>query len=298
MMGENSPTSICSAGSAGSPSPQGGQASAQSPLSKSSRSARKSCENIGPMSQSMTTSEHSSGQEKGQLSLPGASPASPSRRPGSDEARRMTVGSGRKCSELFRRQSHVGSLVRMLLASSTWDSTKCYLTWKAKATKQGRLLFQLAPRTPRTEGTGCGYAPIILKTPSTVETEGGVMEIRPGCDGHYKLRDQIASVHKAMLPTPLNERIWGLIETPTTTMYKGSGSNTTVRTRLDYKVEKTKRGKLTGLKLQPAFVEWMMGYPLGFTHVEPPGSRPSETPSSRKSRQKSSRGSQTLNEER
>jgi hypothetical protein len=34
--------------------------------------------------------------------------------------------------------------------------------------------------------------PTLLKTPSSVETEGGVMEIRPDCDGHYKLRDQIA----------------------------------------------------------------------------------------------------------
>jgi hypothetical protein len=37
----------------------------------------------------------------------------------------------------------------------------------------------------------------MLKTPFSAETEGGVMEIREGCDGHYKLRDQIA-----MLPTP------------------------------------------------------------------------------------------------
>jgi hypothetical protein len=40
-------------------------------------------------------------------------------------------------------------------------------------------------------------------------------------------------------------------------------------------------GKPTGLKLQPAFVEWMMGYPEGWTEL--PDSKPSATQSSRKS---------------
>lgn len=59
--------------------------------------------------------------------------ASLSVQPGSDEARKMTVTSGRKCLELYRRSDPVGSLVRMLLASSHWRSTKCFLTWKESA---------------------------------------------------------------------------------------------------------------------------------------------------------------------
>jgi hypothetical protein len=94
----------------------------------------------------------------------------------------------------------------------------------------------------------------MLKTPSSVETEGGVMEIRPGCDGHYKLRDQIA-----MLPTPRAEK-----HSP--------------QSREDFTPNLVARiGTSRGLKLQPAFVEWMMGYPLGFTHVESKGSKPSAT---------------------
>lgn len=43
-------------------------------------------------------------------------------------------------------------------------------------------------------------------------------------------------------------------------------------------------GKKTGLRLQPAFVEWMQGFPIGWTELSP-----SETQLYRKSRQKSSR---------
>jgi len=121
----------------------------------------------------------------------------------------------------------------------------------------------------------------LLKTPSTVETEGGVMEIRPGCDGHYKLRDQIAMLRTprmndyrggvtggkgsqrkptdyflpdqiSMLPTPKG--------TPSGPDYAragrdGSGGD-------DFQTF----GERRGLKLQPAFVEWMQGYPIGWTH--------------------------------
>ena len=87
--------------------------------------------------------------------------ASHSLQPGSEEARRMTVTSGLKCSELYRKSGPLGSLVRMLLESSVWSSTRCYLTWKASATPAKRLLFRLVPSTPRTEGTGLQLWPTI-----------------------------------------------------------------------------------------------------------------------------------------
>jgi hypothetical protein len=187
------------------------------------------------------------------------------------------------------------------------QNTQLSLTPSVNSSKESvmrfsRSLFQLAPSAHRTDGTGCGllhtprsseheedrerfverngdrtmecYPNVttqiammpLLKTPSSVETEGGVMEIRPGCDGHYKLRDQIA-----MLPTPdASDR--------RSKNSKQQGVSNIV-------------GTSRGLKLQPAFVEWMQGYPLGFTHVESPDSRPSATPSSRKSPTKSSRES-------
>lgn len=63
-----------------------------------------------------------------QLTLfPVDSPASPFLLPGSEEARRTTAISGRKCSELLQNCGPVGSLVKMLLESSTWRSTRCFL---------------------------------------------------------------------------------------------------------------------------------------------------------------------------
>lgn len=95
-----------------------------------------------------------SGQDYEQLSLfPGDSPVSRSAVPGSAEARMMTVISGQKCLESSMSSGPLGLLEKTLLTSSIWRSTKCYLTWKTRVTKQERLLFRLAASTPRTDGT-------------------------------------------------------------------------------------------------------------------------------------------------
>ena len=91
------------------------------------------------------------------------SPVSRSVLPGSEEARKMTVTSGRKCLESYKNSSPLGSLVKMCLESSIWHSTRCLLRWKTKATKSKRLLFQLAASTPRTKDTES----LLWPTPST-----------------------------------------------------------------------------------------------------------------------------------
>lgn len=83
-------------------------------------------------------------------------PASLSVVPGSNEARTMTAISGQKCSESYKRQGQLGSLVRMLLESSTWNSKNRVLIWRKLAMKSNRSLFQLVPSTPHTEGTEFG----------------------------------------------------------------------------------------------------------------------------------------------
>nr|WP_250447955.1 hypothetical protein [Lysobacter enzymogenes] len=56
------------------------------------------------------------------------------------------------------------SWARTLLASSRWASTEFSLTWKAKATPAGRLLFQLAPSTHRTDETESGSSGSVWPT--------------------------------------------------------------------------------------------------------------------------------------
>jgi DNA (cytosine-5)-methyltransferase 1 len=89
-----------------------------------------------------------------------------------------------------------------------------------------------------------------------------------------------------------------MFPTPAATDGKGAGKTGTLRDRLDYAVERGATKSKTyqqppqdGGSLNPTWVEWLMGFPLGWTALDA-----SETPSSRKSsRSSGGRSSRTKN---
>ena len=87
--------------------------------------------------------------------------------PGSVKAQKMTATSGRTLCKLLHPKDPLGAFSRMLVVTSHWVSTRCYLTWKPKITPQGRLLFQLAVSMPRTDETGSG----LWLTPTAMQTD-------------------------------------------------------------------------------------------------------------------------------
>ena len=154
---KNQPISTCSAESEDSLLPLDGLDLKPLDSATTNLTPKQSSKSIGLMSQSTKTSKLSMARHiEESLFSREDFPASRSVTPGSGEARTMTAISGRKCSESYKRQGQLGSLVRMLLESSAWHSTKCVLTWKSVDTKSSRSLFQLAVSMPRTEETEYG----------------------------------------------------------------------------------------------------------------------------------------------
>ena len=199
--------------------------------------------------------------------------------PGSAEAVKMTDISGHTFSPLFKEKDPLGAFSRMFMGMSLWASTMCYLTWKGKATPQGRSLFQLVPLTHLTDETEFGSSPEMWATPSAADSKGTT-----GGNQNKSLRTDVQ-----MWPTPractamaaenihnrVNDKFPNLETvvarvmwpTPTATDGKGSGQNDTIRDRLDYAVEKPNGKRISG-SLNPQWVEWLMGYPEGWTDLE------------------------------
>lgn len=185
-----------------------------------------------------------------QMSFAGAFHASHSVLPGSEEARKMTVISGMKCLELYKSSSQIGLLAKTFLASSIWNSTLLYLTWKPKGTPQKRLLFQLVPSVPRIGGIGSGLS--LIPTPDT-------MPEAPNKNANKKYpKSLLQAAQDNYYPTPTSADHWkGKL--------KSSQQNGTKHSMdLPSKV---------GGQLNPEWVEWLMGYPTGWTdldHLETP----------------------------
>ena len=97
---------------------------------------------------------------------------------------------------------------------------------------------QAAPANPSTDGSRQG----LWRTPSSSDGEGGVMEMREGCAGKYKLRDHVVAEQKS----------WATATVSTGAHRQKDGSMTP---KLDQQVSG---------KLNPRWVETLMGLPVGW----------------------------------
>ncbi len=190
--------------------------------------------------------------------------------PGSSEARKMTVTSGRSWLPLLQTYGLNGSLARMCeaLLTSRWASSAVFLTWKASGIKPRHLLFQLAPLMPRTEGIASGLWP----TPTAQDNP----QVRGVGKTKGTKRGTTLGGAVRMWPTPAaHEARLGYQDR--TRGKKGTQKSLTTEVIDDMGGRQATIGQLN-----PTWVEWLMGFPTGWTDL-----KPSEMQSSRRSSRKS-----------
>jgi len=191
---------------------------------------------------------------------PAASPASRSHAPGSDEAKMTTVTSGLRCCALLQSSGPLGSLERMLLGSSAWHSMMCVLTWKVSVTPAGRSLYRLRASVPRT----CEIGYSLWPTPAAMQAD---RPLRPLAPSEKTLNHGVmlcAAVYDSLQEEPI--RIW---PTPQAFDAKGVPNGNAVERRKKGGSQNPLRGMegSNGL-LNPVWVEWLMGFPSGWTDCD------------------------------
>ena len=280
----------------------------QLPSVSENPSRKQSSESTGPKSPSTRMSEPSQQSDLEELtSSAEGSPVSLGVSPGSSEAQKMTVTSGRSWLPLLKSYGLDGSLGRMCeaLLTNRWASSAAFLTWKASGIKPRHLLFQLAPSMPRTDETGFGLWLTPTASESVTDLEKFKARMKKYNNG-TTMPNLATQVSQRLWPTPrscsamaaeniqnrVNDKFPNLESvvartmwpTPTTRDYKGGRKPETL--------EESGRGETNSLNdavtvrdqhgsLNPAWVEWLMGFPEGWTDL-----KPSEMPSSRKSSSK------------
>jgi len=219
-----------------------------------------------------------------------ASPASPSRLRESKEDQTMTVTSGLRCLELSKNPNHDGLLERMFLASSTWHSTMCKLTWKENITRSGNSYYRLLPSMRSTEEIEYSLLPTPTaqqygtsqngkRKDGTTFKQAGKPSLHtmarhnlwptPTVQGNYnkkglskKSGDGLATAVKKMWPTP------------TTRDHKGGYVGGRIRNgkvswdTLDVAVQHTDNQEKVSGSLNPTWVEWLMGFPIEWTELK------------------------------
>ena len=257
-----------------------------------------SLKSTGPTRPSTTMSEPSTQMDLEELiSSQEVFLVSPGVSPGTKEAQKMTAISGQRWLPLLKSYGLNFSLAKTCeaLLTSPWASSAAFLTWRGSGTKPCHLSFQLAPSMPRTEETGSG----LLPTPVAYDATPG------GPNNHYKgLGHQAKHGTPRLLHTPtakanqmapsMNSGWWPTPTTPTGggersgdragtgNLHYMARSGRTVTNSLGDAVRATEASG----SLNPTWVEWLMGFPLGWTACDA-----LETQSSRKSLSKSAKRS-------
>jgi hypothetical protein len=119
----------------------------------------------------------------------------------------------------------------------------------------------------------------LLLTPSTIDVGE---RSKKSMDNRFAYRKKIG--RNGVSPGCLSEQPgWAakgenphyktMIPTASSRDYKGASVNNpydTIDSLIETGATKNQTGQKTGLKLQPNFVEWMMGYPLNYTNLNYP----------------------------
>jgi len=178
--------------------------------------------------------------------------------PGGEEARRMTVTSGLNFYALLKDSDPRGFLRRMFQASYHCISTRYYLTWRVKTTLAGRLIFQLALSEPHIDGIVSSSWP----TPTSRDWRSG-----KASEATYRRNSR-----------PLSERVVRTEMWPTPRANSAMAATITEEADPDHypnleTVVKKRNPSAVGGQLNPQWVEWLMGFPIGWTdlgHLETP----------------------------
>lgn len=211
-------------------------------------------------------------QDLKQLPLSQAAfPVSPSPPPENGRALRMNATCGRKCAALLPSCGPVGCLGKMLLASSIWGSTKRSLTWQKRDTLFSHSYFRLAASAHGMSASELLSSRLMFPTPlasdNNTARDAASLDVFLSDNGIFRKRNR-------------NGAIWSLSLSAAVfylTPVASDGFRSTLKPsafdpakkdgNLSAQIIAQERLVSETAALNPDWVEWLMGFPKGWTDV-------------------------------
>ena len=200
----------------------------------------------------------------------------------SSEALRMNATCGRKCAELLPSCGPLTCLGKMLLASSIWGSTKRSLTWQKRATLFSHSYFRLAASAHGMSASELLSSRLMFPTPLASDNNTGrdarALDVYLSDNGIFRKRNRNGSIWSL----PLSAAVFYL------TPVASDGFRSTLKPSAFN--PKKKDGNLSAqvifqenpasdtAALNPDWVEWLMGFPKGWTDVSCGQESPTPSP--------------------
>ena len=215
-------------------------------------------------------------------SFPAASPASPSPPRENGRVLRMNATCGRRCAALLPNCGPVGCLGKMLLASSIWGSTKRFLTWQKRDTLFSHSYFRLAASARGMSASELLSSRLMFPTPLASDKntckDAANLDVYLSDHGIFRKKNRDGSIWSLSLSaavyylTPAASEGYRSTLKPTAFRGKSPSSN------LSAQVIHQEQPLSEKAALNPDWVEWLMGFPQGWTAVSSGERSPQTSP--------------------
>ena len=212
-------------------------------------------------------------QEEEKESLPVAIPAKVSHKPEKGLDGKILGQSGRLYLELFNKKDPMYAFSKTLLATFPLALMKFSMIWKVKATTQGRLYAELKRQAHHTNAIDSGSSQEMWPTPNAWDGNRGARSKENLLTKKHQI-NLITAVKDAADPNPVH--IWPTPRASLGMTMKLTKNMAKLRhkkypeTEMAYQIHKdhqTDNQKKESKQLNSDWVEWLMGYPLGWTSL-------------------------------
>ena len=203
--------------------------------------------------------------------FPADSLASHSAQPESARDLRIPATYGRKCAELLPSCGPLTCLGKMLLASSIWGSTRRFLTWQKRDTLFSHSYFRLVASARGMSASELLSSRLMFPTPLASDQ---------GTNRDARNLDVFLSEAGILRKRNKSGSIWSLSLSAAVfylTPVASDGFRSTLKPSVFDQVKKDgnlsaqmvhlEKPEADDMALNPDWVEWLMGFPLGWTDI-------------------------------
>ena len=215
-------------------------------------------------------------------SFPADSPVSPSPPQESGGALRMNATCGRKCAALLPNCGPVGCLGKMLLASSIWGSTKRFLTWQKRDTLFSHSYFRLAASAHGMSASELLSSRLMFPTPLASDKntcrDAANLDVYLSDNGIFRKVNRNGAIWSLSLSAAVFYLTPAASEGYRSTLKPAAFRNSAPSANLSAQVIQQERPVSETAALNPDWVEWLMGFPQGWTAVSSGERNPQMSP--------------------
>ena len=188
-----------------------------------------------------------------------------------EKALRMNATYGRKCAGLLPSCGPLTCLGKMLLASSIWGSTKRFLTWQKRDTLFSHSYFRLAASAHGMSASELLSSRLMFPTPlasdKCTNRDAQNLDVFLSEGGIFRKRNKSGSIWSLSLSAAVFYLTPAASEGYRSTLKPSAFRNSSPDANLSSQIIAQEKPEAENMALNPDWVEWLMGFPKGWTDV-------------------------------